>query len=359
MRVAWGLDIDATGNAFGFSVASKKTKEALAQAGITYDDSSNLVLHWSSPILYRPWPGRKNILYSVYESPDLPPEFQEAFDHPYTTAIITPSTFCQNIFQRYTKKPVYYCPHGVDADIFSYVQRSWSKLDPRAGTFNFLWAGAANPRKGWDFVYSFWAQSGMWRIPTFRLILKTTGQFDANKVRSFSGNGQGGGAKLLRREMDGYLLQEGNVFLDTRKLPIEALASLYQGSHCLLFPTLGEGFALMAAESAATGIPVIATNYGGHLDFLDKETAYLVKYKLDKLPTMRGLEETGHLQTMARPDPEDFMWQVRNVVDNYARAVLRGKRASERIRQDFTWERVGKTLREILEEIGRGRKRMA
>ena len=352
MKIAWGLDIDSTGNAFGFSVASRKTKEALSGAGIIYDDSADLVLHWSSPILYRPWPGRKNVLYTVYESKDLPPEFDEAFSHPDTTAIIAPSTFCQNIFQRYTKKPVYYCPHGVDTSMFGYVSRSWSKLNPRAGTFNFLWAGAANPRKGWDFVYSFWAQSGMWQIPTFRLILKTTGQFDAQNVRqSLGGNGHGS-AKLLRRELDGYLLQEGNVFLDTRRLPTEALAALYQGSHCLLFPTLGEGFALMAAESAATGLPVIATNYGGHLDFLDKETAYLVKYKLDKLPTMRGLEETGHVQTMARPDSEDFMWQVRNVVDNYSRAVLRGKRAAEKIRQGFTWERVGLRLREILEEIG-------
>ncbi len=52
----------------------------------------------------------------------------------------------------------------------------------------------------------------------------------------------------------------------------------------LCAPTRGEGWGLPLLDAASCGLPVIATGYSGHVDFL-RYTKYLdVRYKLEKIP---------------------------------------------------------------------------
>lgn len=46
------------------------------------------------------------------------------------------------------------------------------------------------------------------------------------------------------------------------------LLELYQSSHLFVFPTQAEAFGIVAAEAAATGLPVIATDVGGLSDIV-------------------------------------------------------------------------------------------
>jgi glycosyltransferase involved in cell wall biosynthesis len=343
MKIYWALDIQDIGNAFGFSVASEKTKHALAQQGVQYSYEAPIALHWGNPILYRPLPGKINVLYTVYESVDLPTEFIECFAA--ADAILAPSQFCVDTFKRYTNKPVYLVPHGVDTGVYTYKKRSWSPLDPTAGPFIWMWCGAPNPRKGIDFLLDWWRVSGLDGHPGHRLLIKTTGDFPPDVFQALLSVP---GARVLRQHYGGVAIKSGNTVVDTRSLPPEGLCALYHQAHCFVFPTRGEGFGLTAAEAAATGLPIIATGYSGHLDFLTKETAYLIQYELAPLPTTRG-----HQQTMAHPDPKAFCEATLAVYGNYRRAVLVGKRASERIRSRFTWEQTGKTLAGVLRDIAK------
>lgn len=372
MKIAYGIDINQpVGNARGFTRASIETKKALVGTGVQVDDSASLVLHWASPVLYAPWPGRANVLYTVFESPELLGEFHEAFNHPDTAAIITPSTFCQRIFQKHTSKPVYVCPHGFDPTVFTPVDRQWSSLSVPPQPFIFLYVGAINARKGIDFVFDFWRLAEMWRLPVFRLVMKTTTDLEVEASRNIRQGLATGEYSLINEEKGGFILQQnlravtpgnggspywlpGNLYLDTRRLSDAEMAALYQAAHCFLFPTRGEGFALTALEAAATGLPIICTNYSGQLDFLDDETAYLVKYTLGQLDNTRGLT-----QTMALPDPKDFTAKVKSVIENYRRAALKGKRAAQKVHAGFTWEQVGVMLRGILVDIERGMRKAA
>lgn len=66
----------------------------------------------------------------------------------------------------------------------------------------------------------------------------------------------------------------------------EEVAALYKHPKikALVALTRGEGYGLPILEAAASGLPVIATNWSGHLDFLSKGKFLEVEYDLKEIP---------------------------------------------------------------------------
>jgi len=64
------------------------------------------------------------------------------------------------------------------------------------------------------------------------------------------------------------------------------LAGLYRSDSikALVAPTRGEGYGLPLLEAAATGLPVLATNWSGHKDFLNAGKWIKFDYKLSDVP---------------------------------------------------------------------------
>jgi len=69
----------------------------------------------------------------------------------------------------------------------------------------------------------------------------------------------------------------------------QEIASIYQHSKikALVSLTRGEGFGLPLLEAAASGLPIIATNWSGHKDFLDHGQFLDVKYQLEEIHESR------------------------------------------------------------------------
>ena len=67
------------------------------------------------------------------------------------------------------------------------------------------------------------------------------------------------------------------------------VASLYRNKHIKALVTLtrGEGFGLPILEAAASGLPIIATNWSGHLDFLKIGKFVPINYELKEIPDSR------------------------------------------------------------------------
>jgi glycosyltransferase involved in cell wall biosynthesis len=61
-----------------------------------------------------------------------------------------------------------------------------------------------------------------------------------------------------------------------RALPEELLWAAYRVAHCLVFPSLNEGFGLPVAESLASGTPVITSGFGSMADIAAPGGALLV-----------------------------------------------------------------------------------
>ena len=53
---------------------------------------------------------------------------------------------------------------------------------------------------------------------------------------------------------------------------------------CFYMITHGEGFGRPLLEASFTGLPIITSNWSGHLDFLNTDKSFLVGGKLEKVP---------------------------------------------------------------------------
>jgi len=127
-----------------------------------------------------------------------------------------------------------------------------------------------------------------------------------------------------------------------------ALVRLYHKAHCFIFPTMGEGFGFTLAEAMRTGLPCIATGYSGHMDFFDQDVGYPVRWKWGKgTATFIGGTEHG-VVNLAIPQPEDLAKAMEKVVANYGEALEKGRKASERIRENFTWPNTVNKLVEVV-----------
>lgn len=82
----------------------------------------------------------------------------------------------------------------------------------------------------------------------------------------------------------------GNIKVIGKAQSMDQLIKLYQAADCYVLPTRGEGFGRPYLEAAACGLPVIATGWSGHTDFLNSGNSRLLQYKLVDLPVPDALD---------------------------------------------------------------------
>ena len=72
-------------------------------------------------------------------------------------------------------------------------------------------------------------------------------------------------------------------------LTSEEVAGIYKHPKikALVALTRGEGFGLPILEAAASGLPIIATPWSGHMDFLSRGKFIPVEYSLQEIPGSR------------------------------------------------------------------------
>ena len=92
------------------------------------------------------------------------------------------------------------------------------------------------------------------------------------------------------------------------------MANLYKhpSVKCFISLTRGEGYGLPIIESAASGIPIIATNWSGHLDFLNEGKFIPIDYTMKEISNTR-VDNRIFLEGFkwADPDEIDFKRKIR------------------------------------------------
>ena len=130
----------------------------------------------------------------------------------------------------------------------------------------------------------------------------------------------------------------------------EVLREFYAHQHVLLAPSRGEGKNLPALEFLATGGTVIATNWGGHTQWLSNAYAYPLRFEL-----MAEAPATPDCRS-ARADKDHLKELMLQVFRNRAEAARKGACAAELIPAMCNWDAViGRLFTRIADLVpGRG-----
>lgn len=125
--------------------------------------------------------------------------------------------------------------------------------------------------------------------------------------------------------------------------PTEVLREFYGYQHCLLAPSRGEGKNVPALEFLSTGGTVIATNWGGHTQWLSPSIAYPLNYTL--APINRDQPECQN----ARASKDHLKELMLHVFRNRQEAKRKGELAAKLIPEMCSWDAV---VRRLFDKIG-------
>jgi glycosyltransferase involved in cell wall biosynthesis len=192
-------------------------------------------------------------------------------------------------------KKLYIMPEGIDTHFFNPARRSTFTLPlegPRkkyrrvcngpgsADNFKFFSNFKWEPRKGWDVLFEAYGKAFAPKAPVSLYIL--TFVF-ARDIGIFN-------VTYLSEQLAAHLSTVGKSFDDmphfcviTELLSEEDLGDLYNSADAFVLPTRGEGWGLPTIQAMALGKPTISTAWGGQMEFMSRETSFLIE--------LDGLEE--------------------------------------------------------------------
>ncbi len=128
----------------------------------------------------------------------------------------------------------------------------------------------------------------------------------------------------------------------------DVLREFYASQHCLLAPSRGEGKNMPALEFLSTGGPVIATNWGGHTQWLSPAVGYPLNY------TLKAIDGAHPTCRNARADKDHLKELMLHVYRNRDEARRKGEAAAALIPAMCSWDAVVRRLFDTVGELPGG-----
>jgi glycosyltransferase involved in cell wall biosynthesis len=263
---------------------------------------------------------------TMFETDGLPPGWAQNCNRVHEVWV--PSRFNMETFRRAGVEPskVYLLPEGVDTSHF----RPGVEPLPLPGRpgFTFLSVFDWQFRKGWDVLLRAYLTEFQ-PHEDVRLVLKVY-QYnlpDRDVERDV--------AEFAARALGRPLEQGPPVVVLRGYIGEEAMPRLYAAADAFVLPTRGEGFGRPLAEAMACGLPTIATNWGGHLDFMRPDNAYLIQCQAPVPVSPQNDIWVFQGQRWAEPDVAHLRSLLRHVYAQRGEAAARGAAARQTIVQEF------------------------
>ena len=125
---------------------------------------------------------------------------------------------------------------------------------------------------------------------------------------------------------------------------LDTMTPLYNACDIMFAPTLAEGFHLPSIESFATNTMVIVSNYGGQLDFVNKNNALLIEGKVVRAPKEMQYWTHSSLSEMFSPDVDDAAAKLKLAVSNYDELMNKFKPGMDEQLKRLTWDNVASQI---------------
>ena len=125
---------------------------------------------------------------------------------------------------------------------------------------------------------------------------------------------------------------------------------LYNAADVNLNVAAGEGFGLSPIEAGCCGVPSVASDVGGHKEYLSAETAILVKPTAE-MYVDNSTDQIGGLAQLCSPnDIADAMWKL---YQNPKLVNRLGLAARTHFVRNFSWDVFGERLHKIILDISK------
>jgi hypothetical protein len=267
----------------------------------------------------------------AWETDVLPPWWDAGFD--LVDEIWVPSTFVARAIGAVARQPVVVVPHPMEPPALA---EHGHGVDLPDAPWTFLFA--------FDFLSTLQRKNPLGLIEAFErafapgegplLVLKTTN------------------ARFRPQEVDHLRHVIGarkDIIMVDESLPSDRLASLFAAADSYVSLHRSEGFGLTLAESMILGKPVVATGYGGNLDFMTPANSYLVDYTTTEVgPDAEHYPANG---TWAEPSTQHAAALLREVWEDRDEARARGERGRRDVEAQLNLDAVATIARRRLERI--------
>jgi len=251
---------------------------------------------------------RAYVGYTAFETDSVPSSWVEPcnrMDEIWVPSIFNLETFSKAGIER---EKIHVIPHAFDPEKYRPDETTPLVIGKKRG-FDFLSIFEWTFRKGWDVLIRAYIEEFS-RDEDVRLI-----------IRSYQGGGViGTDVPPVVDQLTAFIRDMGYdpddipdiEFID-RMIPDELMPNLYRAADAFILPTRGEGWGIPFTESMLMEVPVIATKWGGHLQFMNDENSYLIDVD-DIVPV-------SDIQVKDNPIYEGHKWAEPSV--RHTRALMR------------------------------------
>ena len=287
-------------------------------------------------------PGKRMFGYTVWETDCVPRHWLACLNAMDT--IIVPCDWNREVFEQGgVRVPVRVVPHAAapagpadphlglsarESDFVFYSINTWS---PRKNTAALLEAYLSNFTRDDPVVLVL--KTGEWDmtspfLPVVRRFLHTT-------------------KRSLRRIMSRYP-NAARIELIVDHLSDAQVSGLHARGDCFVSLCHAEGWGMGAFDACLHGNPVIITGYGGQLEYLPSEAAYLVDYEMVPVDVSMVRKSYSPDQRWAEAKIEHAGKLMRQAFENHEEAKQRGEALRKHVSARFHSETVARQFVEAL-----------
>ena len=310
---------------------------------------SKQIIPRGSPCVYasvmsRPYDGPV-IHYTMMESDgQLNPGFLETLQH--ADEIWVPSVWnFHNFLNSGVKPPIYIMPLGVDVNLFSPENNQPALFSSGVSSMVILSVLSVQWRKGLDV-----------------LIKAYCDKFHDTEHTSLVLMGRESLGRSVKDEVVKLVKQTGvknppHIVVCETKIPSRVMPRFYNAGNIFALFSRGEGWGLPYCEAAACGLPIVGSEHGSQMMFLDKSDCYLVKPDI-KVTVDKSMQtiSNAYIGTTFADFSEDAIHQAGLAIgdavwDCATENTRKARSCRKRVVENFSWDSAAKNVYNRLSEI--------
>lgn len=249
----------------------------------------------------------------------------------------------------------------TDFEVVHYPVKSYEPVDLNLDVttkFNFLTVAQWGPRKNLENTITWFVEEFI-DNPDVGLIVKTFIK-GGSVIDKYFMNEQ------LEKLLSKYKQRQCKIYFLHGDLTEPEMHSLYKDKKIkgLISLTHGEGFGLPLFEAAYSGLPVIATDWSGHLDFLyktvkdkkgkEKKKAHFARIEYD----MDHIQKAAHWDGVLQPDSMwayarqgSYKMKLREFYKDWGRFEKQAKSLQKWVLKNFTAEKQYKAFQNSIKDL--------